>query len=149
MCYTARRMNLFSLFAIAAGVAAALQAPVNAGLARYTGLGAALVVNTIVVLMGALVLWMYDGAPRVFFPAGAPLVLYLGGLCGFVIVASLTFVFPKIGAAHAIAFMVFGQCIAALAVDHFGLLGMLRDPVSPRRVLGLALVTAGIAILKW
>jgi bacterial/archaeal transporter family-2 protein len=134
---------LFPALAIAAGVAAALQAATNAGLAKSAGLGPALVVNTVIVLMGTLGLWAALGAKTTFFPAGAPWTLYLGGLFGFVIIASLALVFPKIGAAHAVALMVAGQCVAALVVDHFGLMGMPRDPLTIQRVVGVALVAAG------
>ncbi len=109
--------------AIAAGVAAAMQAATNAGLSKSAGLGPALVVNTVIVLIGAIGLWAAMGAKTTFFPAGASWTLYLGGLFGFVIIASLAFVFPKIGAAYAVALMVSGQCVAALMVDHFGLMG--------------------------
>jgi bacterial/archaeal transporter family-2 protein len=139
---------VFAGLAIAAGVAAAMQAAVNAALARFTGLGCALVINTVVVLLGTIGLWTATGARVAFFPAGAPWTLYLGGLCGFVIIASLTFVFPKIGAAYAVALMVAGQCVAALLVDHFGFLGMPRAPVTVHRVIGVALVAAGIAVVK-
>jgi transporter family-2 protein len=139
---------LFPLVAAAAGIAAALQAAANSSLTRHTGIGAALVINTAIVLVATLALWIYDGAPRTFLP-GAPWSFYVGGLFGFVVVAVGALVFPKIGAAQAIAFMVFGQCLAALAIDHFGVLGMLRDPVTLKRVIGLGLVAAGIAVLKW
>jgi transporter family-2 protein len=138
---------VFAALAIAAGVAAALQAATNAGLSKSTELGPALVINTVVVLIGALGLWVAMGA-KTFFPAGASWTLYLGGLFGFVIIASLTFVFPKIGAAYAVALMVGGQCIAALVVDHFGLMGMPRDPVTMQRVIGVALVAAGAAVMR-
>lgn len=139
---------VFTGLAIAAGVAAAVQAAVNAALSRFTGLGCALVINTVVVLLGAVGLWAATGAKAAFFPAGPSWGLYLGGLCGFVIIASLTFVFPKIGAAYAVALMVAGQCVAALVVDHFGLMGMPRAPVTIHRVLGVALVAAGIVVVK-
>jgi transporter family-2 protein len=87
-------------------------------------------VNTILVLIGAMGLWAATAERATFFPAGASWTLYLGGLFGFVIVASLAFVFPKIGAAYAIALMIGGQCVAALVVDHFGLIGMPRDPLT-------------------
>ena len=134
--------------AVAAGVAAALQAAINAALSRFTGLGCALVINTVVVLLGTIALWAATGARVAFFPAGASWTLYLGGLCGFVIIGSLTFVFPKIGAAYAVALMVAGQCVAALLIDHFGLMGMPRAPVTIHRVIGIALVAAGIAVVK-
>src|SRR4029453_4648298 len=124
----------FAALAVAAGVAAALQAATNAGLARAAGLGPALIVNTLIVLISSLGLGAGGGGRTPFFPAGASWTLYLGGLFGFVIVASLAFVFPKIGAAYAVALMVGGQCIAALIVDHFGLMGMPHDPLTIQRM---------------
>jgi len=139
---------VFAALAIAAGVATALQAATNAGLSKSAGLGPVLVVNTVVVLIGALGLWAALGAKPTFFPESAPWTFYLGGLYGFVIIASLAFVFPKIGAAYAIALMVGGQCVAALLVDHFGLVGMPRDPVTTQRVIGVALVAAGAVVMR-
>jgi transporter family-2 protein len=134
--------------AIAAGVAAAMQAATNAGLAKSAGLGPALVVNTVVVLIGTIALWAALGARNSFFPAGASWQLYLGGGFGFVIIASLAFVFPKIGAAYAVALMIGGQCVAALVVDHFGLMEMPRDPLTVQRVIGIALVAAGAVVMR-
>ena len=139
---------VFAALAIAAGVAAAVQAAANAGLSRSAGLGPALVVNTVIVLIGTIGLWVAMGAQTTFFPADASWTLYLGGLCGFVIIASLAFVFPKIGAAYAVALMVGGQCVAALLVDHFGLMGMPRDPLTIQRVIGVALVGAGVLVTR-
>jgi bacterial/archaeal transporter family-2 protein len=139
---------VFVALAIAAGVASAMQGATNAGLSKAAGLGPALVVNTCLVLIGAIGLWAATGASTNFFPAGASWTLYLGGLFGFMIIASLAFVFPKIGAAYAIALMVGGQCLAALMVDHFGLMGMPRDPLTIQRVIGVALVAVGAVVMR-
>ena len=135
--------------ALIAGVATTLQATANAGLSARIGLGAALVVNTVVVLLGTLVLYFARGGPfATFFPADAPWSLYVGGVCGVVILASLAFVFPRIGAAVAIALVVLGQGGAALAIDHFGLLGMPKEPVTLLRIAGLVLVGGGVALMR-
>jgi len=139
---------VFASLAIAAGVAAAMQAATNAGLSKTAGLGPALVINTVLVLIGALGLWAALGARTTFFPTGTSWKLYLGGLFGFVIIASLAFVFPKIGAAYAVALMVGGQCAAALWIDHLGLMGMPRDPLTSQRVFGVVLVAAGAVVMR-
>jgi bacterial/archaeal transporter family-2 protein len=139
---------VFPALAIGAGVAAALQAATNAGLSKTAGLGPALVVNTVIVLIGAVGLWAALGAKTTFFPAGASWTLYLGGLFGFTIISSLAFVFPKIGAAYAVALMVGGQCVAALMVDSFGLMGMTREPLTIQRLVGVALVAAGAVVIQ-
>jgi len=139
---------VFAALAIAAGVAAAMQAATNAGLSKSTSLGSALLVNTVIVLIGTLGLWVAMGAKMTFFPAGASWTLYLSGLFGFVIIASLAFIFPKIGAAYAVSLMVGGQCVAALMVDHFGFMGMPRDPLTIQRVIGAALVAVGVVVMR-
>ena len=139
---------IFATLAVSAGVAAALQAATNAGLAKSAGIGPALVVNTVIVLVGSLGLWEATGARTTFFSTGASWTLYLGGLFGFVIIASLAFVFPRIGAAYAVALMVGGQCVAALVIDHFGLMGMPRDPLTIQRVIGVVLVAAGVVVMR-
>ena len=139
---------LFAALAVCAGIASTLQSAANAGLAQRTGLPAALVVNTAIVMLATLALLLARGAQPVFFPPGASWPLYSGGFCGFAIIVILAFVFPKIGAALAIALVVLGQSVAALMIDHYGFLGMPRDPVSLSRVAGLALVAAGIVLLR-
>lgn len=138
----------FGIVAAIAGAAMAFQSAANAGLAARIGLAAALVVNTTVVLLGALVFYFARAPHGPFFPAGAPWSLYAGGVCGFVIILSLAFVFPRIGAGLAIALVVLGQGAAALAIDHFGLLGMPQEPITLLRVAGLVLVGGGVVLLR-
>ena len=139
---------LLALVAVAAGAATAFQGAANAGLAARIGLGAALVINTCIVLVGALAFFVASGARPVFFPAGTPWSLYIGGPCGFAVILAAAFVFPRIGAGPAVALMVLGQGIAALAIDHYGLMGLAREAVSLSRILGFALIVAGVALLR-
>ena len=136
------------LFVAAAGMATAIQAAANAGLSSRIGLAAALVVNTSIVLVATLAYYFARGASGTFFPPGTPWSYYVGGLCGFAVLLSLAFAFPRIGAGVAIALVVLGQGAAALAIDHFGLLGMPVEPISLARVVGLALVGGGIVLIR-
>jgi len=113
------------------------------------GLGAALLVNTAIVLLGSAGLFLAQGPHPRFFPAGTAWTLYLGGLFGFFIIAAMAFVFPKIGGALAIACVVLGQGITALLIDHFGLMGMPRNPVTLVRIAGILLVAGGVVLLRW
>ena len=141
------KLSLAAL-ALVAGIAVAFQGATNQGLLKFAGIGPALIVNTVVVLIGATGLWLATGAKTTFFPAGASWTLYLGGVFGFVIIAAAVLVFPRLGAAYAIALMVCGQCLAAMIIDHYGLLGMERSPATLQRVLGVLLVVAGVAVFR-
>ena len=138
----------FALLAAVAGVATAVQAAVNAGLSSRIGLAAALLVNTLIVLLGTIAFYLARTPGGKLFVAGTPWSLYVGGICGFFVILSLALVFPKIGAAVAIALVVLGQGTAALAIDHFGLWGMPREAISFARVAGLLLVGGGIALMR-
>jgi transporter family-2 protein len=142
-------MNLmFAALAMAAGVAVAFQGATNQGLMKTVGIGPALVVNTLVVLLGATLLWLATGAKTTFFPAGASGTFYLGGVFGFIIIAAAVLAFPRLGAAYAVALMVCGQCLAAMVIDHYGLLGMAKNPATLPRVIGVLLVVAGVAVFR-
>jgi transporter family-2 protein len=134
--------------AVVAGVAVAFQGATNQGLLKSVSIGPALVINTVVVLIGATALWLATGTKTTFFPAGTSWTLYLGGVFGFIIIAAAVLVFPRLGAAYAIALMVCGQCLAALIIDHFGLMGMERSPVTLPRVIGVLLVVGGVAVFR-
>jgi len=56
---------------------------------------------------------------------------------------------PKLGAAAFFAFILAGQAVASLAVDHFGWVGFDENPVTPGRLLGLSLVAAGVAAVRF
>jgi len=142
------RVLLFAM-AAAAGAAAACQAAVNAALAARAGLAAALVLNTVVVLAATIVMLFATGGPRTLPAlAGAPVHHYVAGLFGFVIIGCLTFAVPRLGAATALALMVLGQGVLALVIDHFGLWGIPVVALSGPRLLGVALLVAGVVLLR-
>jgi transporter family-2 protein len=139
---------LLAFLAVCAGIAASLQSAANGRLAQRIGLGATMVINTAIVLVGSLGLFVARGPHADFFPAGTPWAEYTGGVCGFVIVFGLALAFPGIGAVLTIALVVLGQSVTALAIDHYGLLGMPKDPVSISRLAGLVLVAGGVALIR-
>jgi hypothetical protein len=57
-------------------------------LLKSVGIGPALIVNTLVVLIGATCLWLATGAKTTFFSPSASWTLYLGGVFGFIIIAA-------------------------------------------------------------
>jgi transporter family-2 protein len=139
---------IFAALAVVAGVAVAFQGATNQGLLKSAGIGPALIVNTVVVLIGVMGLWLATGAKTTFFPDSASWKLYLGGVFGFIIIAGAVLVFPRLGAAYAIALMVCGQCLAAMIIDHYGLMGMEKSPATLQRVIGVLLVVGGVAVFR-
>ena len=73
---------------------------------------------------------------------------WLGGLYGAVLVAATAYSAPKIGVTSALTLVVAGQFVAAVALDHFGAMGLSERPVSLVRIAGLALIAAGVLLVR-
>ncbi len=76
--------------------------------------------------------------PFVWF--GAIFILFYG--------VSVTYAAPRIGLGNAIFFVLLGQIVAAAAIDHFGWLGSIQSTLTPKRMLGIAIMAAGLYLAR-
>ena len=132
------------------GAFLALQAPTNAMLARSVGspVNAALVsfaVGTLGLMAAAAAL---GARPDLGAVRAAPWWVWTGGLYGAVLVAAMAFAAPKLGVAPALTLLVAGQFVAAVILDHYGLMGLSVRPVSWGKIGGLVLIAAGVLLVR-
>lgn len=80
---------------------------------------------------------------------GTPWWNWIGGPLGALIVLGGAALVSELGAALFIALVVSGQLICSLLLDHFALLGLQEQPITMGRVLGAALVVAGVVCMKY
>jgi transporter family-2 protein len=73
--------------------------------------------------------------------------MWVGGCLGTLYVWSTIFATPKIGAGLTLALTIAGQMIAALFLDHFGLIGLTKYPASPLRITGTVFVIIGVSLV--
>jgi transporter family-2 protein len=143
-------LSLPILLVFLAGGLIALQAPTNAMLARVGGSSVlAALISFAVGTLGLFVAWLASGnrpAAEAFAPL--PWYAWLGGLYGACFVAIAAFAAPRIGLASLITIGIAGQIGMALLLDHFGALGLPRDPISIGRVAGAVLVLAGVVLVR-
>jgi len=87
---------------------------------------------------------------RVFDPSlkQVPWYAWLGGFYGAFFVAVAAFGAPRVGVGVLLTAAIAGQLAAALVLDHFGLLGLARHPVTLTRAAGLVLVLVGAALVR-
>lgn len=142
----------YYLFAVVAGAMLPIQFGINAQLANWVAspLRATLVsfvVGAAVLLVATLL--FARGWPGTDKLGAAPWWVWVGGLLGAFYVLGSVVTAPKLGAAALFAFILAGQAIASLAVDHFGWVGFDESPVTPGRLLGVALVAAGVAAVRF
>lgn len=142
---------VLSLVAALAGVAVITQQIFNANLRAvlHSAAWAGVVSYAVGLLcMIVFVLAMRDPVPSLAAARGAPWWLWSGGALGAVFIALAIFLVPKLGAASFIALMFAGQMMASLAFDHFGTFGLEKQAASPARLLGAALMIAGVVLVR-
>ncbi|QUG73564.1 EamA-like transporter family protein (plasmid) [Erwinia sp. E602] len=132
--------------ALLAGALLPFQASSNAAVGKALGhpLWGALVSLAVSALVLLPLLWLFKvPAPRVATALQAPWWIWIGGLFGALYVVSATAFAPKLGAGSFLVLVVAGQMIAAVLVDHFGLMNLTPRPINLVRVAGVALILAG------
>jgi transporter family-2 protein len=139
---------LLGLLALVAGALIPVQAAANAALSKslqgnvgYAALtlfavaGAATTIAAIVLIPSSAPSWgQFRAAPAWSFIGGAIVAVY---------VLTITFLAPRLGVGAAISLIVTGQILAALLIDHYGLMRSLQFPLTPGRLAGAALMIVG------
>jgi bacterial/archaeal transporter family-2 protein len=122
----------------------ALQAPINAGLGKYTGSFAAATISFAVgtVLLAAIVLTS-GKAGGLSDVAHVEWYYLLGGVLGAAYVFSALVLVSEIGAGAVAAATVTGQLTTSVILDRIGFLGLEREPITTEKVIGVALLLAG------
>ena len=140
-----------AVMAFLAGAVLPFQATSNGAVGKTLGhplWGAivSLAVSTLVLL--PLLCFLKVPAPRLSNALQGPWWLWIGGVLGAVYVASAAAFSPKLGAGGFIVLVVAGQMIAAVIVDHFGLMGLTSRPVTLVRFAGVALILVGAVLIQ-
>ena len=142
-----KTISMLWLLALAAGALIPVQAAANAALSKSIGGNVPFAALTlfIVAVMATVVGTLLTGqqVPSAAALRSAPWWGYIGGLIVAFYVFTITFLAPRLGVGTAISLIVTGQVMAALTIDHFGLLRSLTFPLTPPRILGAALMTLG------
>jgi transporter family-2 protein len=118
---------------------ASLNSPAWAGFASYLG---GLLTMVIVLLA------MREHMPSWKLVTATPWWAWSGGILGGVFILLVILLLPSLGAATLLALVVAGQMSAAVVMDHFGAFGLAQHSLSISRLAGVALVIAGVALIR-
>lgn len=144
-------MYLLVLVAIGVGLLLPLQVGVNAQLRDSLGdpIGAALV-SFLVGTAGLFLLLLALRAPLPLAETWGrtPWTYWSGGLLGAAYVAMAIILAPRLGAGTLTAAVVAGQMLTSIVLDHYGWVGFPQQSVSLERLLGAALVIAGVVLVQ-
>ncbi|MEH2087329.1 DMT family transporter [Nostoc sp.] len=142
--------TIYLLAALAGGAILPVQVALNTLLRRYVG--QPMQVTFISYLAGTLASLIICLLARYPLPALTSLSqtswwMWIGGCLGTLYVWSTIFATPKIGAVLALALTIAGQTIAALFLDHYGVLGLTKYAASPTRIVGVVFVILGVSLV--
>lgn len=123
----------------------ALQAPINSMLGRAVGTWQAaffsFAVGTVAL---ALIAGLVKGGLGQIAEARHLTWYYLtGGLLGAAYITSVLVTVRSLGVGGVVAATIAGQLAISVVVDHFGWLGVGKQPIDAARVIGIALLAVG------
>jgi transporter family-2 protein len=134
--------------AVIAGLAGSVQVAVMGRFGGRIGVLEALTFSTGVqlVLAFAILVVARTGFGGIGDAVRTPAWMWLGGVMGLTVVASITFAQPRIGATATIGILIAGQLVMGALIDRFGLFGVDRIDISLPRMIGIALLGIGAAL---
>ncbi|MFG5121383.1 DMT family transporter [Methylorubrum sp. POS3] len=138
-------------FAVLAGISVVTQQILNANLrtalssAAWSGFASYFVG---LACMAFLAVILRDPPPSAGVMLRVPWWAWSGGLFGAIFIGLAIVLVPQLGAATFIALVVTGQMLASAGFDHFGLLGLDRQPLDATRLLGIALLVGGVVLIR-
>jgi transporter family-2 protein len=133
-----------------AGGAAALQAPTNAKLASAVAspVNAAFISFLVGTAALAVLVMTLQVRPDMNATRALPWWAWIGGLYGVAFVVSAAWGVPRLGVALTVTLMVAGQMVISVVLDHFGALGMPRQPINWSKLAGIACVLLGVVLVR-
>ena len=138
------------LVVVLAGGATALQAPTNAKLATAVAspVNAAFISFAVGTTVLGIVAALMQTRPDMAAARALPWYAWLGGVYGACFVVAAAWGVPRLGVAMTITLMVGGQLLLSQILDHFGALGVPRQPLNLGRIAGVGLVLAGVLLVR-
>jgi transporter family-2 protein len=128
------------------------QAVLNTRLGRQMGgslMGSLMSFTTGIICLIVLNLTINPSAVIQLKPtATGPWYLWLGGVLGAIFVGYITWVNQQQGVALTFALVVRGQIFMSLIIDQYGLFGSMIQPITLEKIIGAALIIAGLILIK-
>lgn len=142
---------LFPLLAFSVGALIPVQAAANSmlslGLRSVTYAAMALFTTGLLfILFVALVFRVEPPSMTVF--ASVPGYSFIGGVIVATYVLAITFLTPQMGVGSAICWIVTGQIVTAVVIDHFGLIGASEHYLNWQRATGVFCMIGGTFLAR-
>ena len=131
------------------GGAIALQAPINSHLGKSVGSFQAAFLSFAIGTVALLVIAALakGGLGGIRHASGVGWVYLTGGLLGVAYVSTVLVTVRTLGAGGVTAATIAGQLTLAVIIDQLGILHLAQRPITIERVVGIALLAAGVFLV--
>jgi len=133
--------------AVAVGALTTVQSAINTELGKHIGGIAAALVSFVVGTSTLAVFYLVSGEGGIKGLTRVSPYLWMGGILGAIFVFGIIKLIPQIGVGSAMAGVIAGQLLLAMVIDNFGWFGLTKYPVNWVRLLGAALLLAGVRLM--
>ena len=135
------------MVAILGGIAVVVQAQFNSIMDKGMGTLESVFITYGLggVAVGLLMLAFRGGNLRAF--TELPWYVTLAGLCGLVIIGSISYTVPRLGLVAAFTVIVATQFVLGAVFDHFGLMGVEIRPLSLQKISGIIILLVGVWLI--
>ncbi len=141
--------NYLLVTAIAAmgGIAAVVQAQLNSIMNKGMGTLESVFITYGLggIMVGLMMLAFRGGNLRAFWEL--PWYVTLAGLCGLVIIGSISYSVPRLGLVTTFTVIVATQFILGALFDHWGVLGVEIRPLTLQKISGIVVLLIGVWLI--
>ncbi len=132
------------LIGLVGGIAVGVQAPLSSMISQRLGVIESIFIIHLGGAIAALIPLIYYGGGKLSNWRAVPWYALCAGVFGLVVIFSMSYMIPRVGVATALIILLAGQLFIGTILDHFGLLGAIQRPLELSRIMGLAIVLAGV-----
>jgi bacterial/archaeal transporter family-2 protein len=139
---------IYSLLALAAGIALGIQAVVNGGLGKKVGTMEASFISFGIGTAALFFTVLFFGKGNILAISEVPKWQLIGGLLGAIYVFIVILATPKIGVVATLMSVVIGQIVIGAIIDHFGLFGGGKYPLELNKIVAILLMFFSIYLFN-
>ncbi len=137
---------MYNFLSILTGAVVTIMVSFNAVLSKNAGNYTSAVIIHIVGLIAVLLLIAVKGL-KIPFDRSISLLTYTAGFVGVFTVLLCNTSMIALGAALSITLGLFGQGVASIIIDHYGLFGMKVVKFNRKKLIGFAIMVLGLVVM--